>query len=174
MTETTNRVYGDVLTYLRILGAKKWRASEETPEGRLENVVPGLGLFHFMWEIQKIILDTWWGAINEEGTLGWFKNTLGHNSADKAGGKFTYCDELMNDAVRGKMMEVYTLVNKKPLLTETPDKEEVVKVIDFVFKFHSNSADQFAASFLQAGLLYIEVSFKTSCVFVIKETEPNL
>jgi len=127
-----NSVYGDVLTYLRILGAKKWRESEETRAGRLDNIVPGLGLFHFLWELQKVILITWWGNHSSVGTLSSLRNLLGHTLVDRDGKKFNSCDEFLFEVVR-------------------------VKVVEFIFKSHQDEGNRFLASFLQAGLLYVEV-----------------
>jgi len=155
-----NSVYGDVLTYLRILGAKKWRESEETRAGRLDNIVPGLGLFHFLWELQKVILITWWGNHSSVGTLSSLRNLLGHTLVDRDGKKFNSCDEFLFEVVRVKVVEVSALVNDgvSGLEKDKGTLQGVTKkVVEFIFKSHQDEGNRFLASFLQAGLLYVEV-----------------
>ena len=152
-------MYGDALVYLRILGAKFWRTPEDTREGLLENLTPGLGMFHFMWEIQKAILSTWWGNSTTPGTLSSLKVTLGAHKVSMDGKSFNSCDDFLFAVVRVKVLEMYERKNQKDPMVIQPTEEDIERVIKAIF----DSADDFNAAFLQAGLLYIEVNSSFNC-----------
>jgi len=153
-------VYGDVLTYIRILSAKKLRNSEETPGGRLTHIIPGLGMFHFVWEVMKLIFQTWWGHQEKAGCLSWLKVALGAHSVSIDAKKFAYCDTFLFEAARVKVMEAFFRCTSKKLATV--EDADVETVLAFIFKIHSDKdkEDLHLASFLQASLLYIEVRGK--------------
>ena len=108
------------MVYLRILGAKFWRTPEDTREGLLENLTPGLGMFHFMWEIQKAILSTWWGNSTTPGTLSSLKVTLGAHKVSMDGKSFNSCDDFLFAVVRVKVLEMYERKNQKDPMVIPP------------------------------------------------------
>jgi len=59
------------MTYSRILTSKFWREGEETAKGRLERITPELGLFHLIWDLGRLVLDSFWGDLNNPGSLGY-------------------------------------------------------------------------------------------------------
>jgi len=113
-----------------------------------------------MWELQKIVFLTWWGSQSATGTLSSLRDLLGHHGADMEGKRFNACDEFLFDVVRVKLTEVSALVNDS-VSALSVKKSEIpklsAKVVDFVFQQHVDPAKSFLASFLQAGLLYVEV-----------------
>ena len=141
------RIIGDVLTYMRILSAKGLRASEDTEEGRLSQVLPGLGMFHFMWEVLKLILGHWWGDQTSPGTLSWLKASQGHQYVSKDGAKFSYCDEFLHEATHIKLLEGFRMVTGKELADLTA--EDIDTMMTFIFTPQQDPAKVYLASFLQ-------------------------
>jgi len=157
-----NSIVGDVLTYMRIMGAKKLRRTEETPEGRLDNLLPGLGLFHFLWEILRIILATWWGGETVPGTLSFLRVRLGQTLVSMDGKKFNVGDDFLHMAVRVKLAEAFYRLHQVSALDATP--EQLPLMTTTLIKNVTQSKD-FDGSFLQAGLLYIEVRKEEGYIF---------
>ena len=132
-------------------------------EGKLAQVIPGIGAFHFMWEILRLLIGEWWGG-QAEGSLGGLKAALNSQKVTKDGKKFSSCDEFIHAATRVKVLEAFHHFHGKSALEVT--KEALEKMSEaFVSGFvltpqQKGTNDQFFASQLQASLLYLEVSFK--------------
>jgi len=140
---------------MRILSAKALRNSEETAEGRFSWIIPGLGLFHFMWEIQKIVLVNWWGNQASPGSLSWLKVALNAQSVSMDGKKFSYCDDFLREVLKVKFLEaLQRAVGKKLEDTTEPDLESL---LTFVLKPQESRENQHLASLLQGVLIYAEV-----------------
>jgi len=78
-----------------ILSAQSWRKSEKTEEGKLTNIIPSIGLFHFLWECMKIIFKHAYmlagympvlvGNEKDPGTLSYLRVPLGKKSIENKG-----------------------------------------------------------------------------------------
>ena len=158
------------MSYLRFLSAKKRRRSEETTHGRLDLLVSGIGLFHFMWEIMKIIFRCWWGNSATEGSLGQLRDMFSQNYVDMDAKKFTYCDEFLQSCIDVILLLAFNNWNGRPLL-EVPGiyfKVTMDKFTkEFVFAEHKDANCQFFSSFLQVAAVYEEVEISSLFQFLL-------
>ena len=129
---------------MRIRGAQQLRQTERTPKDRLEHIIPGIGLFHVMWDLLSEIFSAYWGSPGCTGSLSMLSQLL-NSHASKDAKKFNLADD-------------FAFVASEVLVKSLSKGKSKEKVIELLYSQQENPKDRFVGSMVFSLLCYVEVS----------------
>jgi len=167
-----NSVFGDGLTCMRLEASKNWRCSEEEPADRLEYIVPGIGLFHAIWDYGKEILSIWWGSMDNFGSISKGNQFLGgHVSMD--GKKFNLLDDFLFT-----WCDILCVATFGEIVGEIEEENAEEKINtylkEFLFSRNLKGKKEYVRSQLFAILIYCEVKIQLISMFLKTKSDTNI